>query len=181
MRGAPRVRHAWSPFALSTSVLVAITLVACATATGDVTIAPEKFDAAKPPAPEAACAIESGSGTKWSDLHRDLFGPTSRPGSCSYKSNCHGTADQSGAKTSNGFVCGADKAECRSNLIKTNLVNDLDKAAPEKSSLIAGILRVRNPAGDVVGIMPQEPSNCVYSDASLERIKTWIRNGIPDD
>jgi hypothetical protein len=168
-------------FALSVSTLVAITIVACATATGDITIAPEKFDAARPPTPEAACVIESGSGTKWSDLHRDLFGPTGRPGSCAFKGNCHGSADQAGAKASSDFVCGANKTECRANLLRLNLVSDADKAAPEKSSLIAGILRIRDASNNIVGIMPKEPSNCVYSQASLDRIETWIKNGFPDD
>jgi hypothetical protein len=165
----------------SLSCVVAMAIVACATAGGEVTIGPERFDASRPPAPEQPCFIEKGDGSKWSDLYRDFFGPTGQAGSCSFRTNCHGNADQAGARDSFGFVCGGDKSECRATLVKTGFVTEEDKANPEKAGLLLGLLRLRNPDGTFRGIMPKEPANCVFTDKSLTRIKTWIANGIPDD
>jgi hypothetical protein len=45
----------------------------------------------------------------WSELYRDYFGPTGQPGSCSFKSNCHGPdalkTPGSGALSGAGIVC----------------------------------------------------------------------------
>jgi len=171
------MRGTW---ALSSSALVAVTIVACATAGGEITPGTERFDAALPPTPESSCPIEEGSGDKWSDIYRDLLGPTGKPGSCSLVKTCHGSAEESGAKASNFFVCGTSKDDCRQKLIDTNLINEDDKAAPEKAGLVT-VLRTRNPDKTFKGIMPKEPKDCFFTPTSLNRITTWIKNGFPND
>ncbi len=170
-------------FALTSSAFVAITIVACATAGGEFNAGTEKFDAAPPPAPgpaaAAECTIESGSGEKWSDLYRDIFGPTSRPGSCSFASFCHGDPDHSGAKSSN-FIC-SDQVKCRETLVANGWITDADKADPSKSAFLAGLLRLKNPDGSFRGFMPEQPGDCFFSDASVARVSAWIANGFPND
>ncbi|HVH46865.1 MAG TPA: hypothetical protein VM925_31195 [Labilithrix sp.] len=175
LRGAP-VRSAR---AVIGAVIVA--LVACSEAGGDVKgggLTDSGLEATSPPPPaEAPCV---GSGTKWSDLYRDIFGPTGRPGSCSFRSNCHGTPDGAGARSGAGIECFDEKA-CRQSLFDKNIVSPSDSAAPDSSGLFVGLLRIRRPDGTVSGFMPQAPADYIFPSACLERMKTWIRDGAKDD
>lgn len=135
-------------------------------------------DATPPPEPvEGVCA---GSGTKWSDLYRDIFGPTGSPGSCSFRSSCHGSPEAAGARSGAGIEC-FDEKGCRQSLFDKNIVMPSDSEAPEKSGLFVGLLRIRRPNGTVAGFMPQAPADYVFPSACVERMKTWIRDGAKDD
>jgi hypothetical protein len=132
-----------------------------------------------PPAPRPTPAPCVGTGTRWSDLYRDIFGPDGGA-SCSFKSNCHGSPDGAGARSPAGIQC-FDVKTCRQSMLDRNLVAPKDAAEPAKSVLIRGILRRLKPDGQVNGIMPQEPADYVFSDACLERIASWIRDGLKDE
>jgi hypothetical protein len=156
--------------------------VACATATGDVSGGGAKFDATAPafnPPNTGGPVVDEGSGTRWSDLYRDLFGPTGRA-NCSLEARCHGTPDSEGAKSAAGITC-FDQANCYQSLRDKNMVTPADATAPENCVLLSGILRLKKADGVVIGFMPEKPATYVFSDASIERIKTWIRNGSPND
>jgi hypothetical protein len=124
--------------------------------------------------------VNIGSGSKWSDLYRDIFSPIGRPGSCAYTPNCHGSPDGAGAKARGGIQC-FDQAGCRQSLIDKNQVRTRDAAAPDNAPLLIGLLRIKKPDGTIVGFMPKEPSSFAFPEKSLERIRAWIANGIPDD
>jgi hypothetical protein len=123
--------------------------------------------------------VDAGAGTTWTDLYRDLFGPTA-PASCAGTGMCHGTADESGARGSNGYVC-TSREGCRESMLslETGIVQPSDSKAPEKSTLIA-MLRRRSASGGIVGTMPKR-SEYVFSRDSIARVETWIRNGAPND
>ena len=125
---------------------------------------------------DGAC---SGTGTKWSDLYNDIFGPTGRPGSCAFAASCHGTPDGAGAKIGGGVQC-FDEKGCRQSFFDKGLVDASDSAAPEKAALF-GVLRIRTPEGSPAGTMPEIPADYVFSDTCVERMKTWIRDGAKDD
>jgi hypothetical protein len=129
---------------------------------------------APPPPPE-----DVGSGTKWSDLYRDIFGPTGRPGSCSFAGNCHGTPEGAGAKSGSGIHC-YDQKTCRESLLAQFLVEQKDVAAPDGSNLF-GVLRFARANDEVVGIMPKEPSSFRFPLKSIARIRTWMADGFKDD
>ncbi|MDF2695185.1 MAG: hypothetical protein K0S65_3568 [Labilithrix sp.] len=133
-----------------------------------------------PPAPPDILSTCRGTGTTWSDLYNDVFGPTGEPGSCSFRGNCHGSADAAGARSGAGIEC-FDRAGCRQSFLDKNLVSPDDAAAPEESGLLLGLLRYRRADGSTVGFMPQEPANFYFPDSCLERIKTWIAGGAKDD
>lgn len=166
----------------------AAALAACADASGEVRGGDPRFDAAPPgPAPEEDAAadagpfpedlLDAGTGATWTDLYRDLFGPTGGA-SCAGDGLCHGSADQAGAVAS-GFVCDS-QAGCRASMLgNSGLVKSADFTAPQQSFL-ATIVRRRRSDGSLLGSMPKRPAY-VFSRASMERIQTWIQNGAPDD
>ena len=157
--------------------LVAIAAAACAEATGEVR-GGETLDTAPPPQPSSICFDEDAGpgGVRWSDLHRDLFGPTAFS-RCAGNGACHGDPEQRGARSS-GIVCGADARACRASFIASNWVKP---GAPEDSAILTALRRQNADGGIDVGVgMPRIPS-CAFSVASMERIRAWIENGAPDD
>jgi hypothetical protein len=160
-------------------------VAACVNATTDVKGGEGLFDTTPPPSSVTpqTCDIgaDAGSGTHWSDLYRDFFGPTGAA-SCAGNGTCHGDANQSGAKSSGGYVCGANKDDCRASLLSENtglIALPADQAAPEKSGLVTE-LRRKKADGTVVGLMPKTPA-CVFEPEAIDRITTWIKNGAPND
>lgn len=119
-----------------------------------------------------------GEGTTWSSLYRDIFGPTDRPGSCSFASYCHGDPDGTGAKK---FKC-FDMVGCREGMIEAELVDVSNASNPYEAGLF-GIIRHRDPNDGQVHTapMPREPGDYVFPDACIERMKGWIESGIPAD
>lgn len=169
------------------AVAVLAALAACAEAGGELeggALTDAGLAATTPPpyTPDtgaaAADGVCSGTGTKWSDLYNDIFGPTGRPGSCAFAASCHGTPDGAGTKVGGGVRC-FDEKGCRQSFFDKGLVAAADSAAPEKAALF-GVLRIRTPDGPV-GTMPEIPANYTFSDTCIERIKTWIRDGAKDD
>ncbi|AKU95388.1 hypothetical protein AKJ09_02052 [Labilithrix luteola] len=123
--------------------------------------------------------VDAGSGTTWTDLYRDFFGPTGAA-SCSSSGTCHGDPAAAGTTKSAGYLC-ADKDGCRQSMLSdtTALIQTRDFSAPEGSTLVR-ILWQRKTNGTLTGSMPKTP-RYVFSRASLERIQTWIGNGAPND
>ena len=177
--------------ALLVALATAACATACATATGEVHGGAWKLDAAPPetlqldagpiddagPPPEDL--VDAGAGTTWTDLYRDLFGPTGQA-SCAGNATCHGAADQAGAHGSFGYVC-ATRDGCRESMLSlaTGLVQAQDFDAPAESGLVAA-LRRRSARGTVVGTMPRT-APYVFSHDSIARIETWISHGAPAD
>jgi hypothetical protein len=158
---------------------------ACATASGEVSGGDPKtepvvdaggapVDAGPTTFPEDL--VDAGSGTTWTALYRDLFGPTGVT-SCAGNGTCHGGADQAGAKSA-GFLC-ADQKGCRQSLVDVGQVRTRDTTAPDKSLLVL-TLRHRADSGNIVGIMPKTPP-FVFPRSAMDRVKTWIAAGFPDD
>lgn len=123
--------------------------------------------------------LDAGSGTTWTDLYRDFFGPTGAA-SCSSANTCHGDPSAVGTTKSAGYLC-ADKDGCRESMLSdsTLLIQPRDVAAPADSTLVR-ILWHRKADGSLTGSMPKTP-RYVFSRASLERVQTWIANGAPND
>lgn len=163
----------------------ALALTGCGDATGNVEGGGDRFDAAAPntpaPANDEICGANgpSGSGTTFTDLYRDVFGPTGGA-SCAKFGTCHGAADQTGAQVSRGFVCDS-QAGCRATMFTANppLVKPADFPSPQTSLLIQ-TLRHRTADGTLVGIMPDQPK-CVLSQDAIARIQTWISGGALDN
>lgn len=162
-----------SVFALAT------TYAACARATGEVH-GGEQIEETTP-APFVGCdlteTIEAGSGSKWTDLYRDLFGPDGAA-KCATPA-CHGSNDGAGFKTA-GFACMGEK-ECRQGVLDFGLVRlPSDTESPGDSALI-GIIRHCDDQRATLGTMPKQPVGYYFSRASVARIEDWIRAGAPDN
>lgn len=145
------------------------TLSACSDPSPGV---PIEADAAVP----LSVARDSGSGATFTDLYRDLLGP-SGAATCTKAGSCHGGASESGTRAS-GYICGADKAECRSTLLSSGLLVPGEKDFT-KSKLYA-VLR-KDAGGSVRGNMPKSPTDYVFTAAELDRIGQWVATGAPDD
>jgi len=158
---------------------------ACAEAGGDPTggqLTPAGQLAVTPPvfAPPAIDAgNECGTGSKWSELYRDIFG-SGKAGSCTFAANCHGTPTGDGALSASAIKC-FDEAGCRQSIIDQFLARPSNAENPTGSPLIKGILRARTASGTLRGIMPREPADYVFPQACLDRISGWIANGVPAD
>lgn len=165
----------------STMLAVAVGLAACAESSADVRGGELKFDPTPPVADEPnACPVkdeaDAGSGAKWSDLYRDLFGPTGAA-KCADPS-CHGTAGTTASRV--GILC-ADQAGCRESLLDKGWIQDPgDFTAPESSGFYT-VLRRCDANNETVGTMPLRPASYHFSPASLARVATWLRNGAPND
>lgn len=159
----------------------ALALAACADASGEVRGGEPKFDSAPPQVVEPnACPVkdepDAGSGSKWSDLYRDLFGPTGAA-KCADPS-CHGSPTTGAARV--GILC-VDQVGCRQSLLDKGWIQPpADFEAPEASGFYT-ILRRCDAQNQTLGTMPQKPSSYHFSPASLARVATWLRNGAPND
>lgn len=147
---------------------------ACAEASSDtVSGGGPRFDPTPeaPPAQPSNPAADAGSGTTFTDLYRDFFGPQA-PASCSGPglTACHGAKDHSGG---NIFVCAADKAECRTGIA------GLAAGATFKDSLLFDILR-KNPAFGS-NRMPKAPKTYTFEQPAIDRIGAWVAAGAKDD
>jgi len=151
---------------------------ACARATGDVSGGEESIDPT-PPAYVGDCetteTIDAGSGAKWSDLYRDLFGTTGTA-KCS-RFDCHGAAP--GTEATKQLLC-VDQAGCRQSMFDHKLVRPDDKDAPEQSNLYQ-VLRHCSDDKKTQGVMPRLPASYHFSKASMARVAEWIKNGAPSD
>lgn len=168
----------------SSIAIALLTIAACAEAGGElrgggVTETGEK--ATKPPAfaPDAAADDRPcGEGTKWSELYRDIFGPTGQGGSCVFTAACHGSPSGDGAGV--GILC-ENEAGCRQSFIDEGLVSAANASNPDGAKLLDSILRYRKPNGTIPGFMPAEPIGYTFPPTCIERIKGWIARGIPAD
>jgi hypothetical protein len=118
-----------------------------------------------PPAPTSSARIDSGTGTTFTDLYRDLFGPTGAASCSGSGGSCHGTPAPPG-----GFACGPNKSDCRTS------VAALARGADFKSSALFAILRKSN--GD--GRMPKS-SAYAFDGTTMDRIGAWVAAGAKDD
>ena len=123
---------------------------------------------------------DAGTGSTFTDLYRDFFGPTGKA-SCSGDGLCHGASTAAGAKGSGGFVCGSDATACWTSMTsgRSALVTTADAADPTKSALYLTI-RHRRTDGSLAGSMPKRPLY-VFSTASMQRIAAWVQAGAPND
>lgn len=123
---------------------------------------------------------DAGSGSTFTDLYRDFFGPTGKA-TCAGDGLCHGTSAAAGAKGSGGFVCAADATACWTSMTsgRSALVTTADAADPTKSTLYL-TLRHRRVDGSLAGSMPKRPLY-VFSTASMQRIAAWIQAGAKND
>lgn len=166
-------------FATASLLALTATCLGCATADGDVAGGdPRGFDMT-PPAftPDTTPCTSEGAGARWSDLYRDLFGPTGRTGSCTFSAGCHQRTGNAAAKLA--FQC-YDQSGCYQSLVDGGWIKPTDSAAPDESSFLKALLRLQKADGTVIGFMPKEPI-CVYPEPALARIRTWIRDGAKNE
>jgi hypothetical protein len=172
--------HLVRPPGAAIVALSVLVLVACSAGTGDANIkgGQTTFDPGPQPTPLPTADAGSGAGgNKFTDLYNDFFGPKGA-GSCAGDGGCHGTKSEPGVAAS-GFVCGADKAECYATLTgDSGLALSSNKDNPDNSGLVL-ILRRNTPTG-VQGRMPKRPQY-TFPDVGMERIRAWIRAGVPND
>jgi len=169
------VRHTRAALAAISISLFA----ACSAGNGDANIkgGEPTFDPGPTPTPIPSDAGSGAGGNKFTDLYNDFFGPKGA-GSCAGDGGCHGTKADPGFASS-AFVCGADKAECYESLTgNSGLATASNKDTPDTSGLIL-VLRRNTPTG-VQGRMPKRPQY-TFPDAGMERIRAWIRAGVPND
>ncbi len=169
----------------SALVLGLALVAACAEAGGEASgggfTADGERAATAPPftPPPADAGASCGTGTKWSELYRDIFGKPGSPGSCTFNGSCHGTPEGEGSRSAAGIKC-FDEAGCRQSMLDKKLVKVANAPAPGGATLF-NILRARDASGALGGIMPKEPASFEYSPQCLERMKGWIANGSPAD
>lgn len=144
-------------FALGCAAL--FVLAACAEASTD------QVDGGNLKAPTPSGPVDAGAGITFTDLYRDLFGPTGSASCSGGGGSCHGTASPPG-----GFGCGSNKSDCRTS------VAALAAGADFKSSGLFAILRKSNGEGR----MPKSPT-FVFDDPTLNRIAAWAAAGAKDD
>ncbi len=120
---------------------------------------------------------DAGSGTTWSDLHRDYFGPTGKA-SCAGTGQCHGDGAQPGAQAS-GYVCGPTAAACYAGITSqsANLLTVGDTTDDPTTTLLYATLRKCSGGGT----MPLSPANLQFTSADMARIAAWIKSGAPDN
>jgi hypothetical protein len=162
------------------SLVLAVSVAACAEASGDVSggevlITPK-------PAAYRGCdvteSIDAGSGDRWSDLFRDLFAANA-PGACA-SAACHGSDDGEGFKKSS-FRCDNDKDKCREGFLAYGLVFvPADVANPADANLFRYV-RHCDDSRETVGSMPKSPDTYFFSKASIARMQAWIAKGAPND
>jgi len=157
--------------------LLSIPAIACSSASTDAEGGEPRFDAAPPSGP---VADGGGVGTTrtWTDLYADYFGNAQRA-ACAGNGTCHGTAAQTGAQSSGGFVCPlGDKDACYKSLTSKDvgLVTAGDTTSDPKQSGLYGILR-KTTGG---GTMPKSPPY-QFTPADLDRLTAWLKAGAPND
>lgn len=167
------------PTALALTLLVlAASFAACAEASGEVTGGANELNTQ--PATYIGCdvteSIDAGSGTSWSEIHRDLFSATSA-GGCAGAA-CHGSDDGAGVKSS-GFKC-ADAAACRQSILDFGLVMLPDDSTDPMNSALIGVLRRCDDSRKTLGFMPKQPASYYFSKASIARVSAWIAAGAPE-
>jgi hypothetical protein len=165
--------------ALAAVVPLASAVPACVNAPESATGGDFLFDAE---APINTSPHDAGTGSKWSDLYRDFFGPTGQA-SCTTTGDCHGTMDQSGARAI-GFVCGQTKDDCYMSML-TSIVPPGGTPAgariPAESTVLYQNVRKIMPAnGAPQGTMPRS-STFAFSPADLQRIAAWMNAGALND
>jgi hypothetical protein len=128
-----------------------------------------------------ACAPtgDAGSGTGWSDLYRDYFGPTGVASCAGSPGQCHGDTQGLGYQSSQ-YLCANGVQGCYQGITsaQADLVTVGDTKDDPRLSTLYGVLRKSCPAG---GTMPLQPSTLVFSPADMARIAAWIGAGAPNN
>ena len=179
---------------LPRTVILALALGACTSATGDVVGGePRPFDAAAPlplVLPITEPTFADAAPTSWKGIYRDFFGRRATKSSCASTGSCHGAAGLEGTRISH-FIC-ADVDGCFKSLTTDKdpatshgnraLVEMADIATPANAQLFK-VIRFRTPDGmNVINFgMPQAPSDFFFSPADIDRMKAWIKAGAKND
>lgn len=130
-------------------------------------------------------------GTTWTDLYNDVFGAEAGvPGSCGFKGgSCHANPGDDGTKA--GIHC-FDKEDCYQSMMGVGNAPSF-KPIPvvpgdvAKSDLVMTRMRhCLNPnayatASNVVGDMPQQPTEFFYPQKTMDRVRAWIDAGAPNN
>jgi len=154
---------------------VVLAVGACSSAPADVQGGDQRFDTTPPIRPATHCA--DGTGTTWSDLYRDCFGPGYAD--CGGTGGCHRSSQDTGTSFS-GFLCGASKESCYEGMVGIDsLVTPNGTQQPEKTRLYAA-LRKAPPLTSPERAMPNNTGFAFTAD-DLARINAWIKNGAKND
>ena len=119
------------------------------------------------PGPIEHCAPDGGA--TWTDLYADCFGPDHA--GCG-QSNCHADPAHGGGSV---WVCGNDAHDCYTGMVGT-IVLPQDKAKPEDSQMV----RILRTEPGCPSCMPLGGS-FVFAPADVDRIRTWIAAGAPEN
>jgi hypothetical protein len=142
----------------------------------------ELFDAAVATADDGGvCSetvVDAGSGTGWSDLYRDYFGPTGKA-SCAGTGQCHGSTTQAGT-VSSGYVCPDTADGCYAGITAASNIPVLVTVGDTGDPTTSGLYTIlRKCAGG--GLMPLQPSTLMFTNADMARIDAWLKAGAPND
>jgi len=181
--------------------------LACTDASGNESGGDPTFEAGTP-ATVTEGGPGGGTGTTWTDLYRDFFGPTGAA-KCAGNAMCHGAADQPGAKATGGYVCpdvmavvdagssdagdaggnpnaATAKKQCRDTMTSVIIVDPPFSGMstcgqPFAKAYMHNVIRkaTHDPADE--NNMPRSPYTYVFSDADVKRIDTWVQAGCPDN
>ena len=159
-------------------------LVACSSAPLSENGGEALFDAAPSDDDASVCSATSedaGSGTEWSDLYRDYFGPTGKA-SCAGTGQCHGSTSQAGYLSSN-YACPDTADACYAGITATTVSPQLvtvgdTTSDPTTSNLY---LTLRKCSGSGPNSMPQQPATLMFTTGDMARIAAWIKAGAPND
>jgi hypothetical protein len=165
-------------------------LAACAEAGGGVTggeLTPQGQKAQELPTIPYKLVVDppgadAGGDVHWRDLYRDYFGPTGRPGSCLFQSECHNSVNAAGSR---GGGPNCENADTCWQTFKARFLfsgSADEQANPDKAGFF-GVVRFIKPDGTVESttFMPKAPVDAAFSELAATRLKAWIRRGAPND
>jgi hypothetical protein len=127
-----------------------------------------------------------GGGPQWRDLYQCYFGPN---GAGCGGTNCHGSVDDDGTESS-GFLCGPTADSCWQGMTQANPNYPVPIAIVPGGHTDAADtplwMALRKPNPPTIPIpgtnnMPYMPVTYVFTQASLDRIQTWILDGAPNN
>jgi hypothetical protein len=144
-----------------------------------------RFDASPPPATssgdDSGCGdpnADAGSGTAWSDLYRDYFGPTGVASCAGTVGACHGETTGLGFQSSQ-YLCAGGVSGCYTGITNKSagLVVVGDTTDSPTDSTLYAVLRKEC----IGGVMPKQPASFFFSPADMKRITAWIGAGAPNN
>ncbi len=158
-------------------IVAALVAAACSDATGTVSGGQSRLPLSGACTPGFTTGL---GGTTWTDLYRDILGPSGKASCAGTPGNCHGDMSSAGYSLSN-YVCPlGDSKACYSSLTSSSSNGLLIPGKPFEATGLYLALR-KEVDGGFSGTMPKQPSNVCFTPDDLQRIGMWYAAGSPDN